>query len=107
MTDPAAPIGALRNLGPKSAAMLRAAGITTIAELSDAGALDAYARVRAIWSGASLNLLWALAAGLQGRDWRDLAAVEKRALLDALTAAAPPRAGTGRPPARRRRAGTG
>lgn len=73
----------LRNLGPRSAAMLRDAGIATEAELRALGAAEAFRRVRAVAPRASRNLLWALAAGLQGRDWRDLAPVEKRALLDA------------------------
>ena len=89
MTDDAAPIEALRNLGPKSGAMLRQAGIATIGALREAGAVGGYLRVRAWWSGASLNLLWALTAGLRDRDWRDLTAVEKRALLDALGALSP------------------
>jgi len=37
--DDAAPIEALRNLGPKSGAMLRQAGMTTIGALRDAGDL--------------------------------------------------------------------
>lgn len=89
MTDDAAPIEALRNLGPKSGAMLRHAGIATIGALHEAGAVGAYLRVRAVWAGTSLNLLWALSAGLRDRDWRELTAVEKRALLDALEALSP------------------
>ena len=40
------PAGALRNLGPKSAVMLREAGISTIEELRALGAVKAYARVK-------------------------------------------------------------
>ena len=84
MTGDAAPIEALRNLGPKSGAVLREAGMLTIADRRAVGAIAAFARVCAIWDGASLNLLWALAAGLQDRDWRTLHPVEKRALVDGL-----------------------
>jgi hypothetical protein len=63
--------------------MLRDAGIATEAELREIGAAEAFLRVRAVAPRASRNLLWALVAGLEGRDWRDLAPVEKRALLDA------------------------
>lgn len=92
MNGDAAPIEALRNLGPKSGAMLRQVGIATIGALRNAGAVGAYLRVQAIWAGASLNLLWALVAGLQDRDWRDLTAVEKRALLDARESLTPQQA---------------
>ena len=76
------PVSTLRNLGPKSGMMLREAGISTIEELRALGAVKAYVRVKALKPrGASLNLLWALAAGLQDRDWRELAAEEKAALV--------------------------
>jgi hypothetical protein len=64
------PVTALRNLGPKSAVMLAEAGIRTIGELRAIGAAKAYVRVKAIRSrGASVNLLWSMAAGLDGRGW--------------------------------------
>lgn len=82
------PIASLRNLGPKSALMLREAGISTIEELRLIGAAKAYARVKALRPrGASLNLLWALAAGLEDRDWRALTPAEKASLLAAVPAA--------------------
>lgn len=72
----------LRNLGPKSALMLAEAGIRTIDELRELGAARAYLRVKALRpKSASLNLLWALAAGLEDRDWRGLGKAEKNALL--------------------------
>jgi hypothetical protein len=65
--------------------MLAQCGITTIAELEAAGAIRAYARVAAAQGGrASLNLLWAMAAGLEDRDWRSLTAEEKSLLLEGL-----------------------
>lgn len=81
------PVAALRNLGPKSALMLREAGISTIEELRVLGAVKAYARVRQLRPrGVSLNLLWALAAGLEDRDWRDLTTDEKASLQRSLGA---------------------
>jgi hypothetical protein len=75
------PVAALRNLGPKSALMLGAAGIRTLDELAELGAVKAYVRVKALYpKKASLNLLWALAAGLEDRDWRELTEDEKASL---------------------------
>ena len=82
-----APVSSLRNLGPKSAMMLTEAGIRSIDELREIGAVKAYARVRQIRArGASLNLLWSMAAGLEDRSWNDLSTDEKTALLVELKA---------------------
>ena len=76
------PVSTLRNLGPKSVVMLAEAGIRNVDELREIGAVKAYARVRQIRTrGASLNLLWSMAAGLEDRSWNDLSADEKAALL--------------------------
>ena len=76
------PVTMLRNLGPKSAMMLAEVGIRTIGELRAIGAAKAYVRVRAIRSrGASVNLLWSMAAGLDGRGWQDVSMAEKASLL--------------------------
>ena len=65
--------------------MLAEAGIRTLEELKMLGAVKAYARVKALRpKSASLNLLWALAAGLEDRDWRDLSKDEKDVLLQEL-----------------------
>lgn len=74
------PIEKLPNLGPKSAAWLREAQITSIAELKRLGPVVAYRLVKQRQPKASLNLLWALAAGLKGKDWRELTADEKEEL---------------------------
>jgi DNA transformation protein and related proteins len=78
MDEDRLPVAQLRNLGPKSARLLAEAGIRTIAELRLLGAAKAYRRVR---DKASLNLLWAIAAGLEDHDWRDLTQKEKDSLL--------------------------
>jgi hypothetical protein len=75
------PIENLRNVGLTSAAWLRTAGIATIGDLEDCGPAFAYMQVKRHAPDASLNLLWALAAGLQDRDWRSLTDAEKRDLL--------------------------
>ena len=72
----------LRNLGPASATMLAEVGIRTIGELRAIGAAKAYVRVRAVRTrGASVNLLWSMAAGLDGRGWQEVSAEEKELLL--------------------------
>jgi DNA transformation protein and related proteins len=80
-----APLAGLLNLGPKSAAILKEAGIGNADDLRKLGAVAAYARAKARHPDrVSLNLLWALAAGLDGRDWRDLTAAEKDRLKEDL-----------------------
>ena len=74
------PIESLRNLGPKSGEWLREAGITTIAELARLGPVVAFRLVKQHQPKASLNLLWAMAAGLKGKDWRELSEATKRRL---------------------------
>lgn len=62
--------------------MLAEVGIRTVDELEQLGPVKAYLRVKALRPrSASLNLLWALAAGLEDRDWRDLSAAEKALLI--------------------------
>ena len=78
--DLSEPIDNLFNLGPTSAAWLRDAGIRTLADLKRIGAVAAYHMVKQQQPKASLNLLWALAAGLSDRDWRDLSDEEKEGL---------------------------
>ena len=76
------PVTMLRNLGPASAMMLAEVGIRTIGELRAIGAAKAYVRVRAVRTrGASVNLLWSIAAGLDGRGWQEVSAEEKASLL--------------------------
>ena len=82
MNEDRLPVAALRNLGPKSGRVLAEAGIRTIAELRLIGPAKAYARAKALEpTTVSLNLVWAIAAGLEDRDWRDLTQEEKDSLL--------------------------
>lgn len=75
-----APIESLPNLGPKSCQWLREAGIRTIADLERLGAVVAFKIVKQKQPKASFNLLWALAAGLGGIDWRELDQATKQHL---------------------------
>jgi DNA transformation protein and related proteins len=76
------PVGILRNLGPTSAKVLAETGVRTIAELRLLGAAMAYVRAKSLKPrSVSLNLLWAIAAGLEDRDWRSLTPKEKALLL--------------------------
>ena len=76
------PVSSLRNLGPKSAVMLAEAGIRSVDELREIGAVKAYARVRQMRTrGASLNLLWSMAAGLTNHGWNALSTTQKVVLL--------------------------
>ncbi len=70
----------LKNLGPASAGWLRDAGVRSVAELERLGPVLAYRLVKQQQPGASLNLLWAMAAGLSDRDWRELSPEEKERL---------------------------
>jgi DNA transformation protein len=81
-----APLDALPNLGPKSQAMLAAAGITSLTELRRLGAVQAYRRVKATGAPASLNLLWALEGALTGLPWQVVAQEHRTSLLLALDA---------------------
>jgi len=74
------PLESLPNLGPKSPEWLRNAGITTVGELKNLGPSVAFQMVKAQESRVSLNLLWALAAGLKGHDWRELTDAQKARL---------------------------
>jgi DNA transformation protein len=61
--------------------MLAEAGIRTVEELREIGAVKAYVRVKQIRNrGVSLNLLYSIAAGLDNRGWQELSEEEKTKL---------------------------
>lgn len=74
-------IADLPNFGPKSQQMLAQAGIHTIEQLRELGAVRAYVQVKRSWKGASLNLLWAMEGALSGRHWQDVAKQDRLRLL--------------------------
>jgi len=74
----------LTSLGPKSLEMLAKAGVHTGRDLQRLGAVMTFARTKAVYPKASLNLLWALEGALTGRDWKAVAQTERASLLMAL-----------------------
>lgn len=80
------PLATLPNLGPKSQAMLAAAGITSVDQLRQLGAVAAYAKTRQAGGNVSLNLLWALEGALSGLPWQEVARNQRTSLLAALEA---------------------
>ena len=74
-------ISDLPNLGPKSAQLLRHAGIESVEQLRLMGPVASFLAVRRTGARPSLNLLWALAGALSDRHWQDISAAEKTTLL--------------------------
>jgi len=71
----------LRGLGPRSLAQLAALGISSAAQLRSQDAFAVYARVKAAWPGASLNLLYALIGAQEDLDWRTVARERRTEIL--------------------------
>lgn len=78
------PISDLRNLGPRSIAMLETIGIRTHADLAAYGAVEAFIALRHAGQPATMNMLWALEGALTDRDWRQVARDDKLHLLTEL-----------------------
>ncbi len=79
------PVETLPNLGAATARWLGEAGIHTVEELRRIGAVAAFEQVRRIQPEVSLQLLWSLAAALEGRDGNDLSDAEKNDLKSRLS----------------------
>lgn len=77
-------IADLPNLGPKSQQILAQAGIHTLVQLRQLGAVASYARCKRTGAKVSLNLLWALEAALTGLSWQAVAREHRASLLLAL-----------------------
>ncbi len=77
-------LSTLANLGPKSQAMLVAAGITSSTELQTLGAVAAFVQVKRSGAKPSLNLLWALEGALTGLSWQQVSRDHRTSLLLAL-----------------------
>lgn len=80
----AAELAAAVNLGPKSAQVLVAAGISSLAELRRLGAIVAYAKAKQHEPKVTLNLLWALEGALSSLPWQTVAREHRTSLLLAL-----------------------
>ena len=76
-------------LGPRSNQMLHGAGIRTLADLRQLGAVAACAQVKRHQPEASLNLLWALEGALSGMHWQTVARNHRTSLLLTLETMAP------------------
>jgi DNA transformation protein len=74
----------LSGVGPKSRKMLRAAGITSLSQLREVGAVGAYVMVKRAKCKPSLNFLWGLESVISGEHWRDVAKNHRASLLLAL-----------------------
>lgn len=74
-------ISDLPNFGPKSQQMLAQAGINSIEQLRELGAVRAYVKVKHCCANASLNLLWAMEGALSGRHWQEVAKHDRLRLL--------------------------
>ena len=62
----------LKNLTGVNAQALRAAGITSTAQLHDLGSVAAYVHVKRAGINVSLNLLYALEGAICDMNWADL-----------------------------------
>ena len=74
------PLAELPNLGPASSRMLSAIDVSTAGDLRRLGPDLAFRMLRDARIDASVNLLYAMAAGLEGRHWLDLTPAERDAL---------------------------
>jgi TfoX C-terminal domain/Pathogenicity locus len=79
-------ISDLRNLGPKSQAILSKIGIDTLAQLRKAGAVCAYVKAKRAEKSVSLNLLYGLVGSIEDCDWRQVQRQRKLELLNAIEA---------------------
>jgi hypothetical protein len=74
----------LRNLGPKSQAMLAKAGIDSQAKLKRIGAVAAYVMTKRANKAVSLNLLYGLVGSIEDCDWKQVKWERKLELLSAI-----------------------
>ena len=77
-------IADLRSLGPKSREMLSRAGIHTVGQLREIGAVAAFVKTRRANTRVSLNLLWALESALTDMPWQEVSRLHRTSLLLAL-----------------------
>jgi hypothetical protein len=82
MASTTTPIIEVKNLGKSSAGWLQAVGIETFGDLEAAGAVEAYARVRAAGFHPGRNLLFAMQSALLGIHWTALPDEEKQRLVE-------------------------
>ncbi|MDG2383354.1 MAG: TfoX/Sxy family DNA transformation protein [Pirellulaceae bacterium] len=78
--DTDTPVMNLRNVGATTAARLGEINVHTQSDLESLGVIGAFRRWKRQDPETNIALLWALAAALTDRDWRDLSESEKAAL---------------------------
>ena len=66
----ARPLRELKNLGPRSEAMLAQVGIHTEQQLRESDPFTVYARLKAHVPGTSRTMLYALLGALEDRHWQ-------------------------------------
>lgn len=71
------PLGDVPNLGPASVRMLSAVDVQTAGDLRRLGPDLVFRMLRESRIDASVNLLYAMAAGIDGRHWLDLSPAER------------------------------
>lgn len=74
------PVTHIKNIGPASAKWLHDIGVFSKEDIEALGVIEVFRALRAQKPNISMNMLWALAAGMQGRDWRELTVKEKTLL---------------------------
>lgn len=77
----ARPSSAIPGIGPKSAAILQAAGIHTAEQLRAADAFALYARLKPQTPGMSLNFLYGLLAAQDGVHWLQVKRTRRTEIL--------------------------
>ncbi|WP_436076295.1 TfoX/Sxy family protein [Acidovorax delafieldii] len=80
----AIPLANVQNIGPKSADALARAGLTTLSQLQQMGAVAAYVKVKGANTNITLNMLWALEGAISGLPWQVVANEHRTSLLLAL-----------------------
>lgn len=79
------PLTNMQNIGATIADRLKNAGIFTVADLRKVGPAKAYQRMQLVDHTATLPVcyyLYSLYAALEGKNWRQLTATEKRKLRE-------------------------
>lgn len=70
--DANTPIEKAKNLGPKSASMLKAIGIETFADLQKVDSINIYLQLKAAGQNVSVNMIYAIEGALRGVHWNKL-----------------------------------
>lgn len=74
----------IKNFGPKSTEWLNEIGVFTWDDIDRIGVIEVYVMLKRVNPKISLNMLWALYMGHQGKHWMEITADEKRTLKQEL-----------------------